>query len=135
MSGEDNPMMDRFDPPDPDEGNGSTEEKSSEEQADKMDGPDNLDNTDNTTQTEQTDKTDDSDGEKNDTRRNRPHTALYVSEGLVDQVEERFKKINGQLMIDGEDPLEKHKHFYEGLLKAGLQNDDLEEIVLSQREE
>jgi len=135
MSGEDNPMMDRFDPPDPDEGNESAEEKSSEEQADKMDGPDNSENTDNTTQTEQTDKTDDSDGGKNDTRRNRPHTALYVSEGVIDQVEERFNKINGQLMIDGEEPLEKHKHFYEGLLKAGLQNDDLEEIVLSQREE
>ncbi|WP_152436588.1 hypothetical protein [Halosimplex carlsbadense] len=135
MSGEDNPMMDRFDPPDPDDPD--SEEESPEEQVDEPDNTDKSDNTDNpaeASQSEQADKTGDSEGSNEDTRRNRPHTALYVSEKLVDRVEERFNKINGQLMIDGEEPLEKHKHFYEGLLKAGLENDDLEEIVLDQRD-
>ncbi|WP_436931990.1 hypothetical protein [Halosimplex halobium] len=138
MSGEDNPMMDRFDPPDPDDAD--SEEETPEEQVDEpdsLDSTDKSDNTDNTAQTdqsEQTVKTDDSEGSNEDTRRNRPHTALYVSEELVDRVEERFNKINGQLMIDGEEPLEKHKHFYEGLLKAGLENDNLEEIVIDQRD-
>ncbi|MFC7140010.1 hypothetical protein ACFQMA_09205 [Halosimplex aquaticum] len=141
MSGEENPMMDRFDPPDPDDAD--SEEETPEEQVDEPDSPDSTDKSDNTdnadnaaqaSQPEETDKTDDSEGSNEDTRRNRPHTALYVSEELVDRVEERFNKINGQLMIDGEEPLEKHKHFYEGLLKAGLENDDLEEIVLDQRD-
>jgi hypothetical protein len=134
MSGEDNPMMDRFDPPDTDEDedDGATEKESPQEQVRDRDSSDSTHNPDNS---DNTDKTDNSKGSEQDTRRNRPHTALYVSEELVDRVEERFNKINGQLMIDGKEPLEKHKHFYEGLLQAGLENEDLEEIVLNQREE
>lgn len=135
MSGEDNPMMDRFDPPDTDDVDGSAEEVPPEEQVEDESSPDNTHDPDNSDNTEQANETDDSNGSEQDTRRNRPHTALYVSEELVDRVEERFNKINGQLMIDGEEPLEKHKHFYEGLLQAGLENEDLEEIVLNQREE
>lgn len=149
MSGEDNPMMDRFDPPEPEDADAEEEipeqmdEPDSQDSQDNPSNPDIADstdkagNTDNTPQPDQPkqiDETDDSEGSNKDTRRNRPHTALYVSEELVDRVEERFNKINGQLMIDGEEPLEKHKHFYEGLLKAGLENDALEEIVLTQRD-
>ena len=126
--------MDRFDPPDTDDVDGSAEEEPPEEQVEDGDSTDNTHNPDNSDNAEQTNETDDSNGSEEATRRNRPHTALYVSEELVDRVEERFNKINGQLMIDGEEPLEKHKHFYEGLLQAGLENEDLEEIVLNQRE-
>jgi hypothetical protein len=53
----------------------------------------------------------------------------------VEKVDERYRKINGQLMIDGKEEIEKHKHFFEGLIKAGLDHDDLEEIVLNQRDQ
>jgi len=140
---DDNPLMDRFEEHKPQ----SSDEDEDSSTGDETAFSDNTDNPDNTeaVQAEETTETspnksepdsqtsDDSDSSDTDTRRSRPHTAIYISEGLVEKVDERYRKINGQLMIEGKEEIEKHKHFFEGLIKAGLDHDDLEEIVLNQR--
>jgi len=134
---DDNPLMDRFE-----------DHKPQNSEEDEEPSSDNVDNSDNTGDAEteemvesssaesepESKTTSTSDSSTDDTRRSRPHTAVYISEDLVEEVNERYRKINGQLMIDGKEEIEKHKHFFEGLIKAGLDHDELEEIVLSQRE-
>lgn len=148
---DDNPLKDRFDPIDPEQ----EEQRSSSEssQTEETEGSDSLDNTDNADKADNLDNTDGADksdnvegvdgtdgGEsdedsKSDTRRDRPHTAMYISADLVDRMKGRYRKINGELMINEGEEIELNKHFYEGLIKAGLENPDLKEIVLDQREE
>jgi len=141
---DDNPLMDRFEEHKPQ----SSDEDGDSSTGDETASSDNTDNPDNTeeVQAEETDETSsknsesdsqdtgDTDSSDTDTRRSRPHTAIYISEELVEKVDKRYRKINGQLMIEGNEEIEKHKHFFEGLIKAGLDHDELEEIVLSQRE-
>lgn len=161
-----NPLSDRFDPPER-EDQASSENESSDEgethSSENSEGPDKSDNiadTDETDETDNTDNTDDTehtgnvgqtdknvnspdneavnestDKSKEDTRRDRPHTAMYISKDLVDQMKSRYRKINGELMIEEGEEIELNKHFYEGLIKAGLENPELEEIVLNQRDQ
>jgi hypothetical protein len=147
---DDNPLKDRFDPIDPEqEEQRNSSESSQTEETERSDSVDNMDNTDNADNLDNTDGADKSDnvervdgtegGEsdedsKSDTRRDRPHTAMYISADLVDRMKGRYRKINGELMINEGEEIELNKHFYEGLIKAGLENPDLKEIVLDQRE-
>jgi len=125
------PMADRFDPPDVEVSDGETSsaEADTPSQADEPDSADNADNVDNSGQETK------SDSSSGNTRRERPHTAIYVSEDLLEQVEDRFRTLKAELMLDGKEGLEKHRHFYEGLLEAGLENEDLDDIVLDKYEE
>jgi hypothetical protein len=146
---DDNPLKDRFDPIDPEqEEQHSSSESSQTEETESSDGGDNTDRADSTDNMDNADKSDnvegadgaDSGGEsgetsKSDTRRDRPHTAMYISADLVDRMKGRYRKINGELMINEGEEIELNKHFYEGLIKAGLENPDLKDIVLDQREE
>lgn len=137
---DENPLMDRFEEHKPQ--SSQEGEKSSTSDTAPTDDTDNPDNTEDigsdetsSGQSEQESQTPSgSVSSDTDTRRSRPHTAIYISEDLVEKVDERYRKINGQLMIEGNKEIEKHKHFFEGLIKAGLDHDELEEIVLSQRE-
>jgi len=142
---DDNPLMDRFEEHKPE----SSKEKKESPTDNESSSPDNMDNLGDTesAETEEVVKSsseedepdnktsDTSSSSTDDTRRSRPHTAIYISEDLVEQVNERYRKINGQLMIEGNEEIEKHKHFFEGLIKAGLNHDDLKEIVLRQRDD
>ena len=128
----DNPLSDRFDPPEKQEettkddtvnDTGNTPEMSEGDNASKTDNPSNPDSEKRSNE-----------GSASDTRRDRPHTAMYISADLVDRMKTRYRKINGELMINEGEEIELNKHFYEGLIKAGLEHPDLEEIVLEQRE-
>ncbi|MFC6977296.1 hypothetical protein ACFQL1_25335 [Halomicroarcula sp. GCM10025709] len=141
---DDNPLMDRFEEHKPQSSDEDADSPTGNETA-SSDTTDNLDNTEGVKAEETAETsaknsesdsqdTGDSDSSDTDTRRSRPHTAIYISEDLVEKVDDRYRKINGQLMIDGKEEIEKHKHFFEGLIKAGLDHDDLEEIVLNQRD-
>jgi hypothetical protein len=149
---DDNPLKDRFDPIDPEqeEQHSSSESSQTEktESSDSRGNTDNMDNADNLDNTDGADKSDNveevdgadsgggsSENSKSDTRRDRPHTAMYISADLVDRMKGRYRKINGELMINEGEEIELNKHFYEGLIKAGLENPDLKDIVLNQREE
>lgn len=149
---DENPLKDRFDPIEPDQEDQSsssdssqTEETEGSDSVDKSDNTDKVDKSDNTEGVNTTDKTDevdnadsgsDADGHsKSNTRRDRPHTAMYISADLVDRMKDRYRKINGELMINEGEEIELNKHFYEGLIKAGLENPELKELVLAQRDE
>ncbi|WP_139171102.1 hypothetical protein [Halorientalis regularis] len=131
-----NPLKDRFDPIEPDqEEESSASESSQTEETESSDSVDKTDKIDNTSETDETDSGSESAGSsKTDTRRDRPHTAMYISADLVDRMKDRYRKINGELMINDGEEIELNKHFYEGLIKAGLENPDLKDIVLDQRE-
>lgn len=134
---DDNPLKDRFDPIEPDqEEDSSSSESSRTEETESSDSVDKTDKADNTSETDETGSGSESGGSsKSDTRRDRPHTAMYISADLVDRMKDRYRKINGELMINEGEEIELNKHFYEGLIKAGLENPDLKDIVLDQREE
>jgi len=134
---DDNPLKDRFDPIEPDQKEQSSSSESSQaEESESVDTVENMDKTDKKDEEGKTENKHESDeSSRSDTRRDRPHTAMYISEGLVDQMKDRYRKINGELMINEGEEIELNKHFYEGLIRAGLENPDLREIVLAQRDE
>lgn len=80
---------------------------------------------------------DDDEGDKTEapdkgTVRSRSPFPLYVTPDVKQAVQDRFEKFNAQRTLNDEPQVEKHKHFMEGLLQAGLSHPDLEEYVLSE---
>ena len=74
-------------------------------------------------------------GSKEGTVRSRSPFPLYVTPELKETVQSQFEKFNAQRTLNDEPQVEKHKHFMEGLLRAGLDNSDLEEYVLEEFDE
>ena len=77
----------------------------------------------------------DSESESRSTKgtvRSRSPFPLYVTPELKETVQNRFEKFNAQRTLNDEPQVEKHKHFMEGLLRAGLEHPDLEEYVLNE---
>jgi hypothetical protein len=74
-------------------------------------------------------------GSKEGTVRSRSPFPLYVTPELKETVQSRFEKFNAQRTLNDEPQVEKHRHFMEGLLRAGLDNSDLEEYVLEEFDE
>ena len=72
------------------------------------------------------------DSETEGTVRSRSLFPLYVTPELKETVQNRFEKFNAQRTLNDEAQVEKHKHFMEGLLRAGLDHPDLEEYVLDE---
>lgn len=68
------------------------------------------------------------------TVRSRSPFPLYVTPGLKNDVQNRFEKFNAERTLNDQPQVEKHKHFMEGLLQAGLDHPDLEEYVLEEFE-
>jgi len=69
------------------------------------------------------------------TVRSRSPFPLYVTPELKETVQDQFEKFNAQRTLNDEQQVEKHKHFMEGLLRAGLDHPDLEEYVLDEFED
>jgi hypothetical protein len=72
------------------------------------------------------------DSETEGTVRSRSPFPLYVTPDLKETVQNRFEKFNAQRTLNDKAQVEKHKHFMEGLLRAGLDHPDLEEYVLDE---
>lgn len=66
--------------------------------------------------------------------RSRSPLPLYVSPELKTAIQTRFEKFNAQRTLNDEPKVQKHKHFMEGLLRAGLDHPDLERNVLEEFE-
>jgi hypothetical protein len=97
----------------------------------RPDAGDETGSTDGPESTDSADGTDD-DGE---TTRSRSPFPLYVTPALKADVQNRFEKFNARRTLNDEPQVEKHKHFMEGLLRAGLDNPDLEAYVRDEFEE
>ena len=121
------------------------EELSNEVETESASGSDTSrasspDNTESTQITQSTDESSEDDetgnGTKSETEegtvRSRSPFPLYVTPDLKETVQNRFEKFNAQRTLNDEAQVEKHKHFMEGLLRAGLDHPELEEYVLDE---
>lgn len=103
-------------------------------------GSSSPDNTESTQITQSTDESSEDDETGNGTEseteegtvRSRSPFPLYVTPDLKETVQNRFEKFNAQRTLNDEAQVEKHKHFMEGLLRAGLDHPELEEYVLDE---
>jgi hypothetical protein len=122
-----------------------TEELSNEVETESVSGSDTSgatspDNTESTQITQSTDESSEDDENGNGTEseteegtvRSRSPFPLYVTPDLKETVQNRFEKFNAQRTLNDEAQVEKHKHFMEGLLRAGLDHPELEEYVLDE---
>ena len=66
--------------------------------------------------------------------RERSPFPLYVSEDVKEDVDRRYKQFNAERVLEDEPEVDKHKHFMEALLRAGLDHPDLEDHVLDEFE-
>lgn len=81
------------------------------------------------------DRATDADTEADDdagTTRSRSPFPLYIRPSLKESVNQRFDRFNAERTLDDEPQVEKHAHFIQGLLRAGLDHPDLEEYVLEE---
>ena len=122
-----------------------TEELSNEVETESVSGSDTSgatspDNTESTQITQSTDESSEDDENGNGTEseteegtvRSRSPFPLYVTPDLKETVQNRFEKFNAQRTLNDEAQVEKHKHFMEGLLRAGLDHPELEEYILDE---
>lgn len=86
--------------------------------------PDDLDDagdTENTSDTEATETTGD--------RKNVKNYPLYIPEDLREDLDSLYNRYDGMNKIEGGEGIEKHKEFLEPVLRAAIDELDLDEIV------
>lgn len=66
--------------------------------------------------------------------RDRPQTAMYLPEELRERLLDVYEKLDARSKLDDDGEIEKHRHFYEGLVECALDSDDLEEYVQEKRD-
>lgn len=107
-------------------------ESATQESAESTQITQSTDDTDTTNTTLEGSKKDTESRSTTGTVRSRSPFPLYVTPELKESVQNRFEKFNAQRTLNDEPQVEKHKHFMEGLLRAGLEHPDLEEYVLNE---
>jgi cobalamin biosynthesis protein CobT len=127
-------------PDDANETDAASSESDTESTSSEPSDASSPENAESTQITQSTDSTTESDVEteaesKGDTVRSRSPFPLYVTPELKGAVQNRFEKFNAQRTLNDEPQVEKHKHFMEGLLRAGLDHPELEEYVLEEFED
>ena len=97
--------------------------------------PESTSNTKSTQITQSTQSVQEGDKEvEQDTARSRSPFPLYITPNLKEGVQKRFEKFNAERTLNDDPQVEKHKHFMQGLLRAGLNHSDLEEYILEEFE-
>lgn len=61
--------------------------------------------------------------------RDRTNYTIYVSEGVRADLDERFRRFNAERTLEGKPEVQKHDHFIEAVLRAGLDHEKLDEFV------
>jgi len=80
-------------------------------------------------ETSSTESTRGPDPDPTSTRRTRSKYAVYLTEEFQDELNEAYTKANAQRVMEDKGEIEKHKHFLEAVLRAGLEHDDLGEYI------
>lgn len=94
------------------------------------DPPDTTDTSD----ASDADDTDDAGSGSSGSVRDRPQTAMYLPEELRQRLLDVYEKLDARSKLDEDGEIEKHRHFYEGLVECALDSDDLEEYVREKRD-
>ncbi|WP_193310775.1 hypothetical protein [Halorubrum halophilum] len=77
-------------------------------------------------ETSSTEKTRGPDPDPNSTRRTRTKYAVYLTEEFQEELNQAYTKANAQRVMEDKGEIEKHKHFLEAVMRAGLNHDDLD---------
>lgn len=109
-----------------------TDQDASKGTTDTTDNTKSAQITESTKSTSTSSESETESGAGEDTVRSRSPFPLYVTPELKGRVQNRFEKFNAQRTLNDEPQVEKHKHFMEGLLRAGLDHPELEEYVLEE---
>lgn len=70
-----------------------------------------------------------------DSTRNRKQVAFYLSETTRERLSERYDEYDALSKLAGEGGIEKHKDFLESVVRAGLESDQLDDLVGVDRDE
>jgi murein L,D-transpeptidase YcbB/YkuD len=76
-----------------------------------------------------TEKTRGPDPDPNSTRRTRTKYAVYLTEEFQEELNQAYTKANAQRVMEDKGEIEKHKHFLEAVMRAGLNHDDLDAYI------
>ncbi|WP_435159792.1 hypothetical protein [Haladaptatus sp. DFWS20] len=111
-------------------GTGHTGEADDQGTVKKVQDADDTGHTDGADDTENAGHTGNTGHTKNtDSTRNRTQYVMYLPDDLQEELNNLYDQYNGQSLINGNGGIEKHKDFLEGLVRAGLENDDLDEYI------
>ncbi|WP_251344603.1 hypothetical protein [Haloplanus halophilus] len=80
-------------------------------------------------ETSSTEKTRGPDPDPNSTRRTRSKYAVYLTEEFQEELNQAYTKANAQRVMADKGEIEKHKHFLEAVMRAGLSQDDLDAYI------
>ncbi|WP_162562623.1 hypothetical protein [Salinigranum rubrum] len=80
-------------------------------------------------ETSSTEKTRGPDPDPNSTRRTRTKYAVYLTEEFQEELNQAYTKANAQRVMEDKGEIEKHKHFLEAVMRAGLNHDDLDAYI------
>lgn len=100
-----------------------------EEEAD--DGSSDESKTDATgeSQLSKTDKTGEAEKSGETSVKDRPSVLMYLPEDLHAELDIRFDELNAQYKREHGEPLEKNRDYYPAIIKAGLEDKDLEDVL------
>lgn len=104
---------------------------------DNMSDSSNTHNTGSTGSTDKTESTGTQPGPERDpdSTRNRKQVAFYLSEETRERLSERYDEYDALSKLAGEGGIEKHKDFLEPVVRAGLESDQLDDLVGIDRDE
>ncbi|WP_129115409.1 hypothetical protein [Halegenticoccus tardaugens] len=61
--------------------------------------------------------------------RERKQVAMYLPDDLREEIQRAYDELDAKSKLAGNGGIEKHKDFFEGFVRAALQNEDLPEFV------
>jgi len=98
---------------------------------DNMSDSPNTHNTGSTGNTSEAENTGTQPGPERDpdSTRNRKQVAFYLSEKTRERLSERYDEYDALSKLAGEGGIEKHKDFLEPVVRAGLESDQLDDLV------
>lgn len=59
---------------------------------------------------------------------------MYLADGLEEELDLLYKQENARHVMEGKPEIEKHRHFFEAIMWAGMNSDDLDEYIESMYE-
>jgi murein L,D-transpeptidase YcbB/YkuD len=54
---------------------------------------------------------------------------VYLTEEFQEELNQAYTKANAQRVMEDKGEIEKHKHFLEAVMRAGLNHDDLDAYI------
>lgn len=86
-------------------------------------------NTEKRAETAQTEETEQPEKSKSESVKNRPSVLMYLPKDVHEELDIRFDELNAKHKRAHGEKLEKNRHYYPAVVKAGLEGSDVEDIL------